>query len=252
MNNKGQITLFVIVGILLVGAVIVFFAVFQQRGIDIGLEQEFNPESFMDRCIRESTRKKIDVMLPQGGFLSPSDYVKYDDSNVAYLCKNVNYYEPCIAQYPVYLTTLKQELESGIREDVESCFLELEDELERRNYQVGGDEIEIKATLKPGSVEIVVYRDMQISREEESRNFEYFTSTIKSNLYDLGYTANEIARQEAKYCYFEYLGFMLLYPEFDIRKYTLSDSTKIYTIIYKDSGDKMNVAIRGCAIPPGF
>lgn len=250
--KKGQVTIFVIVGLLIVGAIIIIFAFSSSPRIRDNLGQEFNPESFMDRCIRESAREKINIMLPQGGFLNPEDYRVYSDEKVAYLCKNVNYYEPCVNQYPLYLTSIKEELESGIRENVEECFISLESELEDRNYDIQAEEFVIDATLKPGFVEIAIKRDMQISRDEESRSFEYFTSLINSNLYDLAYTANEIVRQESKYCYFEYVGFMLLYPDFDIRKDALSDSTKIYTIIYKDSQEKMNIAIRGCAIPAGF
>lgn len=249
--KKGQVTIFVIIGLLIVGAIIIFFA-FARPEIRTGLEQEFNPESFIDRCVRESVRDKIAIMLPQGGFLDPRDYKIYDDEKVAYICKNVNYYESCVNQYPRYLDSIKHELESGINDDVESCLISLEDELESRNYNVESGEFTVNATLKPGFVEITVYRDMQLSREEEARSFEHFTSVINSNLYDLAYVANEIVRQEAKYCYFEYVGFNLLYSDYDIRKNALSDSTKIYTIIHKNSGDKMNIAIRGCAIPAGF
>jgi len=101
-------------------------------------------------------------------------------------------------------------------------------------------------------VDIVVSRNLQLSGGDFSRDFNSFRSSIRSPLYDLGYVANEIARQEAKYCYFEYLGYSLIYNNFDIRKYSLSDSTKIYTVEHKPSGETMNIAIRGCAIPPGF
>ena len=71
-------------------------------------------------------------------------------------------------------------------------------------------------------------------------------------MYDLASVANEIASQEAKFCYFEYVGFNILYNDFDIRKDTLSDSTKIYTIKHKKTAAEMNIAVRGCAIPAGF
>ena len=62
----------------------------------------------------------------------------------------------------------------------------------------------------------------------------------------------EISNQEAKYCYFEYVGYMLLYPKMDIEKFAMSDSTKIYTLKDKKSDKEMNIAIRSCAIPPGI
>jgi len=252
MNKKGQVTIFVIVGILLVAGVVLFFALFKTGQIDILGDQEFNPESFVDKCIRDSSREKIDIMVSQGGFINPTDYKVYNDINVAYLCKNVNYYEPCINQYPLYISRLQEELEQETREDVESCFLILEDELKKRNYGFEGGDFSIDVILKPERVELIVYRDMKLTKNGVPREINSFSSVIKSPLYDLGFVANEIVRQEAKYCYFEYVGFMLLYNDFDIKKYVMSDSTKIYTILHKSSGEEMNIAVRGCAIPPGF
>ncbi|HLC52957.1 MAG TPA: hypothetical protein VJK03_00280, partial [Candidatus Nanoarchaeia archaeon] len=63
--------------------------------------------------------------------------------------------------------------------------------------------------------------------------------------------AIEISSQEAKYCYFEYVGYMILHPEFDIQKTALSDSTKIYTIKDIRTEEVMRIATRSCAIPPG-
>ena len=249
----GQVTVFVIVGILLVAAVIAFFVVYQNRAVISSFGEEFDLESFVSKCFRDSVREKIDIMMPQGGFLSPTDYKVFDDSNVAYICKTINYYEPCVAQYPRYITRVQEELESGIEDDVGNCFILLEDELEKRNYDVqAGGLFDIKVVLKPEIVDIVVSRNLQLSGGDFSRDFNSFRSSIRSPLYDLGYVANEIARQEAKYCYFEYLGYSLIYNNFDIRKYSLSDSTKIYTVEHKPSGETMNIAIRGCAIPPGF
>jgi len=252
MANKGQISMFVIISILLVGAIILFFALFKTGKINILGNQDFSPESFVSKCVRDSAREKIDVMIPQGGFLNPKDYKIYKDTKVSYLCKNINYYQPCITQYPLYISRLQKELKEGMRKDVEACFVNLEDELKKRNYDFEGGDFNISVVLKPGRVEFNVYRDMKLTKDGISKNINFFSGAIKSPLYDLAFVANEIVRQEAKYCYFEYVGFMLLYNDFDIKKYAMSDSTKIYTIKDKESEMEMNIAVRGCAIPPGF
>ena len=64
--------------------------------------------------------------------------------------------------------------------------------------------------------------------------------------------AHEIVSQESQFCYFEYLGYMLLYPEYKIDKFRTSDETIIYTIDHKDSKEMFRFAVRGCVIPPGF
>lgn len=248
--KKGQIAIFAIISLMLVASIAVVFLMFSSPELITG--SEFEPQRFIDSCIRESIRQKTDLMLIQGGFADPTDYKIYNDTKVTYLCKNINYYEPCIVQYPLYVSAVEQELENQIRPDIEGCFIELEDELRRRNYQVQGGEMDLDASFKPGVVEVNIERDFSYSREEESRRFDSFTSSINNPLYELTHVANEIVFQEGQFCYFEYLGYSLLYNQFDIRKTTMSDSTRIYTIKHKPTGGKMMMAIRGCATPHGL
>ena len=124
--------------------------------------------------------------------------------------------------------------------------------MQDRKYEFSGGDIVLEAKLKPGIVELTVFRDFSFSKGGVSQDFDSFTTGLSNPLYDLAYVANEIASQEAKFCYFEYVGYNILYNKFDIRKHTLSDSTKIYNIKDKQTGKEMNIAIRGCAIPAGF
>lgn len=251
MRNKAQISIFVIIALVLVSVVILAFLIFRSPTISIGDEFR-DPESFIDKCLRQNLRDTINVMLPQGGFISPKDYKVYNDIKVPYLCKNVNHYEACITQYPRYITRLQEELESGLRDGTEQCFFLLENELGKRNYAYSGGDFFLDVVLKPETVEAVVFRNFSLSKGDFSRDFDSFAVSLKSPLYDLGYVANEIASQEAKFCYFEYVGFNALYNDFDVKKFTMSDSTKIYTIKYKKTGDEMNIGVRGCVIPAGF
>jgi len=95
-------------------------------------------------------------------------------------------------------------------------------------------------------------RKITLAKNEQSQTFNEYNIEVMNPLYDLSKVAIEIASQEAKYCYFEYVGYMILYPRFSIEKFAFSDSTKIYTIKDKYTNKEMNIAIRGCAIPPGI
>ena len=251
MNKRAQVTIFVIVAIVLVAGLVLLFVVFKPA--DIISRQDFdNPESFIDKCVRDSAREKVGIMLPQGGFLEPEDYKLYNDIKVSYLCKNVNFYEPCIVQRPLYITQLQKELKDNIIEDIEACFVELEDELISRNYEISGGDLEIEVVLKPKTVEIEVIRDFSFIKDGISKEFSKFIVVLKSPFYDLAYVANEIVLQESRFCNFDNVGFSLLYNEFDIRKQTLSDSTEVYSIKHKETGAETNIAVRGCVIPAGF
>jgi hypothetical protein len=83
--------------------------------------------------------------------------------------------------------------------------------------------------------------------------FQYHPKIIySSNFYDLALVAQEIVSQEARFCNFEHLGYMLLYPDFEIDKFRTGDSDTIYTLTHRESGERFRFAVRGCVIPAGF
>lgn len=251
MRNKGQVTIFVIVGLIIVVAIVMIFFVDINKITSNGRDFD-NPESFMDNCVKERAYLVIDSMLAGGGFVNSNDTIMYQGKKITYLCKNVNNFEPCINQRPVYLGQIKKEFEKEIRDDVEQCFASVKQEFIRKNYDFKFENIKIDAKIKPAVVEITTYSDVSISKGGDSKTFNKFETFVSSSLYDLGFIANEIVAQEAQWCYFNNDGFMTLYPDYDIRVYLLDDTTKIYTIMDKNAKDKLMMATRGCAMPAGL
>ena len=77
-------------------------------------------------------------------------------------------------------------------------------------------------------------------------------TVVYTRFYDLAIVAQEIVSQEARFCNFEQVGYMLIYPEFAITKFRTGKSDTIYTIKSKESGERFRFAVRSCVIPPGF
>jgi len=251
-NEKGQIAIFVIIAVMLVAVVAFVFVALNKSNPIISTGGNFNPENFIDSCIREAVKEKVDVMLPQGGFLEPKDYKEYNNIKVTYLCKNINYYEPCVNQHPVLASEIKEEIKNNIDGDVTSCFLALKNEMEKRKYVFSGGEQNISVELKPGIVETVVSKNVLFSKGESENRFTSFRSELRNPIYDLAKIAQEIVKQESKYCYFSDEGYSLLYNKFKVERKSLSEGTKIYNILDKKTGKEMNIAIRGCALPQGI
>lgn len=250
MKNRGQIAIFVIIAIVLVVGV-AFILLLRQGNVSINLTQTFDPQSYMDTCIRDAVKEKVPIIMKQGGVIEPSDFKLSEDVPVQYVCKNVNLYEPCVNQYPLFITHLKQELESSIKNNVGVCLASLKEEMERRSYEVSFDAQDPQVTLKPGVIEVKSPVNFRASKSGETKNYESFSSNIRDYFFDVSSVAQEVISQEAQYCYFEYAGYSLTYPAYDIRVKTFSDNTKVYTIKHA-SGEIMNIAIRGCALPAGY
>ncbi len=243
--------IFVIVAIILVIGIGLALFLRQDKPI-ISFAQGFDSEQYMDSCVKKAINDKAPLLLEQGGLIDPTDYKLSENVKATYLCKNINYYEPCINQYPRYITHLQQELSGAVKDDVAGCISTLKSELEKRNYDVSMSAEPVQLILKPGIVEARVPAHLKATKSSETKTYDQFSNFVRSPVYDLGSVAQEIASQEAQYCYFEYVGYSLIYSDFNIKLKTFSDSTKVYTIKHIPTENVMNIAIRGCALPAGF
>ncbi|MEK6899349.1 MAG: hypothetical protein AABW79_04610 [Nanoarchaeota archaeon] len=250
MIKRGQVVIFVIIALLLIGALLLFFTLRNSPSVAIG--EEFSAQAFLGQCLRPEIVKNVDSLLAKGGFAEPNDTIIYDDKKIIYLCKNINYYEKCIMQHPTYIDEVRNELERELGDEITNCFTLLNDELNRRGFNVSEKELEYSAVLKQGSAEISIDKELVLSKGETSESFDNFIIIAKSPIYELLDAAQEIARQEGQFCYFENLGYSLIYRDISIDKDIMSEATKIYTLTHKESGKKLMIAIRGCAIPAGL
>jgi len=248
-NKKAQMTIWVVIAIVLVAAILLFF--FVQRKPSGTSNKETNPEIAIQKCAKEAAEKAIDIMLPQGGFISPTNYKYYKGDKIAYLCQNLGNYEPCISQHPLFIAEMKKEIENYSFPIIDKCFQDLKKNLEEKNNKVELEGMSLSVDMAPNRVYLDIDRKMIVTGSE-TQTFDKFKATLTSPVYDIGTVAMEIAYNEAIYCYFEYVGYSLLYPKFYITKDKLDDDVKIYVIKDKQSNEAMNIAIRSCAIPPAL
>ncbi len=258
VQKKGQVTIFIIVSIILISAIILFFLF---RGITTtettGRPDE-NPEAFLESCMENNVKEAIEVISIHGGYLNNELYksFKFEDEgfslNISYLCYNQNNYLPCINQKPTFADDLKTEIKKYISEDVENCFNEMTNNFNQKGYKTTTDYNGFKVEIIPKRVIIQTDSNMVLTSSGETTKEENFKITIASRFYEITTLAQEIVNQEARFCYSEIRGISILYPEFSIDKFRTGDSSIIYTIEHKDSKEKFRFAVRGCVIPPGI
>jgi hypothetical protein len=250
--KRGQVAIWVIVGVILVASVLLFLwinngAVIIKPGQG---DAALDVESYIGRCSNEFVKDVTDSMLPQGGFVKPNNTVTFNNIKIEYLCENVGFYQPCIQQHPLLIREMESEIKANILPDVNDCFDKMKDEFDSRGSSVVFREsMELNVDLQQDKVVLNIKRKLDITKNGETKNGEFFTVVIPSPTYNLARIAAEIADQEAKYCNFEFVGYNIIYPRYQIKKYSLSNPTDVYTIIDLKSGKEMNIAIRGCAVP---
>ncbi len=252
MLKRGQITIFIIVGLLVVG-LIVGFILFRKDLLPTstgGNPQD--PKDYIDSCIKPKIKEAADILISQGGYIKPVLNITIDGQHIAYLCYTSNYYNSCINQNPMLITSLKNEIKSYIKKDLDDCFTNLQTELQNKGYNVALSEGDFDVELAPRRVVLNINRQLTITKSGGTERFENFKAVLSHPIYDLGIVAQEITSQEAQYCNFESVGFMLLYSDFNIKRFKTGSLSTIYTITHKPTGKQFKFAVRGCVIPPGF
>ena len=251
-NKKGQITIWVILALVLVGVILLFF--FLEKGPVRTAGKTFDSEQFMEDCVQDAVTEAVNIMMPQGGFIDPKNFKIYNNTKIEYLCRNYGFYMPCLNQHPMLISELNEEIRKQIAPRVENCLESMEEEIERRgdSIEIGNEPAEINVSIAPNIVLVEMKKNVRITEKESMKIFEKFDVRVASPIYNLARVAISVVNDERKYCYFEYVGYMTLDQSIDIRKFVMSDSTKIYTIKDKESGKEFNIAIRGCAIPAGI
>jgi hypothetical protein len=258
LNKKSQITIFIIIGIILfVTLIILFLFRLDFDKIDEGDESEINANAFLKTCLEEKVENTIEVLLLQGGYINNTlskqfQFSGEDYHDIAYLCYTGSNYIPCKNQEPLLISHLENETKKDISNQVRECFDKLSISLEKEGYVVDAIYRNFNVSLKEGKVIINIGAKLKLTRNEQTFNYENFEVIFLSKLYDLAIVANEVIFQESKYCHFEDVGYMVLYPNYKIKKTRTNDLSIIYTLLHKESNEKFRFAIRTCVMPPGI
>lgn len=250
MNKRGQIAIFVIVALVIVGAIIA--VVTYPRLSNLIAPKEINPEEYLKTCIEPEVRGVVDLLAKQGGEENPTGFIDYLDVKVKYLCYVSGYYQTCIVQQPLLITQFGNEASRMLTKKANQCARNLITEYERRGYSVSSSTITSNISMASGKVKIEVFAPITITKEEFSKRFEGFDASINSEMYNLLSIATSIIDYESSYGDSSIEGYLNYYPNLKIEKIKLEDGVKIYKLTNVVTKEMFQFATRSLVWPPGF
>lgn len=251
-NKKAQMAIFIIAGIAVIALIVLFFLIKGNLLPTTTKNIEREPQKFLDNCLKPKIKEKVDILLKNGGYLSNSLNFTFDNKSMAYLCYNQNDYFPCINQKPLLLSDLKQELHKGVSKDAENCFEEYKKKMEGLNYEIKMGSTKLNETLTLISFILDIEKSISINSKGSSSSYKNFEIVYSTRLYELASLAQEIVSQEAEFCNFDSMGYMMLYPEIKIEKIKTDKKGTIYFLTNKKTNEKFAFAVRGCILPGGI
>jgi len=203
VNKKSQLTLYIIIALVIIAFIILFFTL--RNRAKPGEINVINAEEYIDKCMRDSAEEAVEIMLPQGGYLSPSNYKLYNNTKVAYLCKMDYYYAPCINLEPMYIEHLESEIKNYSQSKVDRCFVNLESQMGKRGYDSsfeGGGELKVE--LNPNQIQVDADKKLTLEKNGQTTRYENFSVSFANPIYDLAIISVEIVNYEAEDCEFHY------------------------------------------------
>jgi hypothetical protein len=250
MNKKAQVTIFIIIAILIVAAVLLIYLFYPQVTTTLGT-QENTPQSYIQTCIEKEISETITALSLQGGSLNPENYIMNNDSKVEFLCYTNEYYRPCLVQQPMLKQHIEAEIKSRISSDVNKCFGSLKTNYENQGYDVDLKSGTISIELLPKRV-ISTFGYSLTTTKGDTQKYDSFAVILNNNLYELTSIANSIIQWESIYGDAEVTAYMTYYHDLKVEKKLRDSGEKIYIITDRNTGNKFQFAVRGQAWPAGY
>lgn len=253
-QNKGQVTIFIIIAILIIAGIGIFF-LFRSDIIPefTGRTGEVNVNAFLNECLNQRVKDVAEELSLEGGYSNNPNSVNFKFTeegvyrNISYLCYTQNNFRPCIVQKPTFFLDIQKNIESKIEGDVETCFNEMVNSLRDQGFEVGSNKLNsFEVNFEPRKIIVQTDSEVTLTKSGETETQKNFQILIPSRIYEILDVAQEIVDSESEFCYFEVVGFQLSRPEFSIDLFRMEDSTEIYTIEHEDSQEKFRFAVRGC------
>ena len=161
MRKRGQVTTFMIVGLVILIIFVLLFAV-RRSGFGIKAQDYLQSsaddiKSKIDSCIEKNAMDVLDLIGKQGGYLNPSDntYLMYNGYRVAYLCFNIPNTDQC-ANAMVNKADIEKQLNDYLGKNIQNCVQTNLGKSLLSTYDMSTSKINIRTTIEKNSVSFEV------------------------------------------------------------------------------------------------
>lgn len=250
MNTKGQVTIFIIIGVLVVAAVLIIFLLVPRLNTGPATDSA-NPSAFIESCIMGDLEDTIVTLSLQGGQLAPTSYYVFENNNVGYTCYTNEYYKTCIVQQPLLHSQIEKELAEALSDVSDTCFSLLQQQYEDEGYSVSMDLGETQVSLLPKRI-VILYNHSLALTKTDTRSIEEISVVLNNNLYELVGIALSITKWESNFGDAQTTPYMDLYRDLKVEKKKQSEGTTIYMLTDRNNGNTFQFATRSVAWPPGL
>lgn len=251
MIKRGQVTIFVIIGLVILAIGIFIYLFYPKLSSTLGFSDE-NPSSYLQKCMEKKVQESISELSLTGGEKDPENYFLYKNNKLKYLCYTNQYYITCVMQEPMLEKNFEENVAKEIESTANSCMESMTEYFKRRGYKVSLEEDNFKVDILPERISIIFVGGVTLEKGEEIREYNSLQISVESDIFDLVSIATSILDWEATYGDSETTSYMDNYHYLKVEKLKQSDGTTVYILTNRNSGEKFQFASRSLAWPPGW
>lgn len=256
MEKRGQITTFIIVGVVAVIAILVLFflrnSVFETIAgadrVDGYLKGQMNNiDKEVTRCVDEKVKNDLDILGKQGGFFEPKYYLNYYGNKISYLCMDVPPDLPC-RNTMLTKEEIEKQLNDKLKSELKTCVdLASFNAVKLYDYDLIYDmnNLDVVTNVNIKNVLVNVSFPVEIKKNEFDLKKNNFINIVNIPMGEVISVVNDILNYEAVSGNFNTLSYDLLsINTYLVKKYS-PFGNKLYTVQIKDYNYMFQFAIEG-------
>jgi hypothetical protein len=247
MNKRGQVTVFVIVGVvILILAILIWYLRSSEStvipGFFIGEDARRQAvETNLRECVEKAVRPTVLLAAKQGGDLTPVNYRNYKGDKVSYLCLNIPGKDQCLNVMPP-VRIIEEKLKSNIANQIDNC---VDRDLLGEDV-IGTKNINVDVLMRRDAVVVNTDYDVAFVKDNVEMPFGTVTAIVGNvpfvELYDV---VHDVVNAQAVDGDFEQLFYMLGKKGRVEIQVDRPYPDKIFIVNKKDSDFKFQFAIQG-------
>lgn len=250
MLKKGQVTVFVIVGIIVITIFMLLYVYSKDLAkISMGTKntQTRVSEVFdaiqkdqIEKCINSETKKAVQLFLDNGGTFEMSNYVTYHTKKVNVLCQAIPGKTQCM-QNPLFLNVVSEKFAQKLKKKIFDC-------IDLSVYKKSDMIIEtgnLNVSVEIGKKNLVVHVNYPLTVSAGIVNFSRsdFVYNVNVPLGEIIKITNDVLKYEARNGGLD----IIMYTVDNAFKYVIQLKwqypNKIYFVGLRDSNYKLNFAV---------
>ena len=212
MQKRGQVTVFIVIGIVIVLVAVLFWHARSQYGVGVKTEVFLEGplesiKSETNDCITKIVNPLVATLAKQGGDLDPREYRLYNSQKVKYLCLNIPNKNVCTNNLDS-LAKIEQQLQQRLQTELLTCIPKslLES---KKGYNIKYTDPKVEVKLGEEDVYITVDFPLTISKEGLTQNLQKTTKIIKGvplgKLYEHVYSIVEAHASKGEFFQLPYM-----------------------------------------------